>query len=111
MAQWVEQAVNQSECRWFDLRLLLSTCRSVLGQDTESQTAPDDCATESVDKIADHMTQEYFPRKILYLNKCKHISHSHNSYTWLFYYVALFWDLFLTVMRQRKNEVSWPVAG
>ncbi len=41
----VEQVVHQSEGRCFDLRLLWSTCRNVLGQDTEPQIAPDGCAT------------------------------------------------------------------
>ncbi len=43
--QWVQRAVHQSEGRWFDPWLLWSTCQSVLGKDTESQKAPDGCAS------------------------------------------------------------------
>ena len=44
VAQEVERVVHQSEDRRFESRLLQSACRSVLGQDTEPQIAPEGCA-------------------------------------------------------------------
>ncbi len=43
VAQQVQQVVDHSEGWQDDPRLLWSTCRGVLGQDTEPQIAPDGC--------------------------------------------------------------------
>ena len=41
VAQEVELVVHEAERQWFDPRLLQSAFRSVLGQDTQPQIAPD----------------------------------------------------------------------
>jgi len=44
LAQEMEWVVHLSEGRWFNPRLLQSTCRSVLGQGTEARIASDGCS-------------------------------------------------------------------